>query len=192
MTDVPTVSPKVLRTGLVVSVSSMPVPGTKAVLVLPSIGYEVRFSTVDIRNMPPRPQFAAFAKEFRHQFSQPFDLYRRRWFADIRKVVHENDMQVRSIGRLAEDTPEAVEQMLPVVASVNDVLKARCVAYTSALQQLGQTAYEAGLAAAYRAAKMRPVKSAVTVEAEWVITTPVPAAVPNVTVTRYVVMPTTR
>ena len=191
MTNVLSVSPKVLHTGLVVSVDSVQVPGGKETLVLPSVGYEVRFSTVDVRTME-RPQFAAFAKEFRAQFSRPFDFYRRRWYADIRKIVRETDGEVRWLGRQTDDTPEAVQRMLPLVARANEQLDARCAGYTEALQQLGQTAYEAALLASYRAIKQRPVKSGVKVEAEFVITTAVPPAVPNVTVTRYVVMPTSR
>jgi hypothetical protein len=190
VSNVLTVSPSVLRTGLVVSVDTMQVPGAKKVLALPSIGYEVRFSTAEIREMQ-KPQFMAFAKEYRAQFAAPFDLYRRKWFADIRKVVHTVEGEVRQLGpRNLGNTPEAIAQMGPLVEGANAQLNARCAAYTEALQQLGQTAYQSALRASCRAAKVRPVKSAVRVEAEFVITTPVPPAVPNVAVARFVVMPT--
>jgi hypothetical protein len=175
----------------VVSVDTVQIPGKKLVLALPSVGYEVRFSTADIREME-RPQFAAFAKEFRAQFSAPFDFYRRKWFADIRKVVHDVEGEVRLLGpRNLGNTPEAVVQMRPLVADANVQLNARCAAYTEALQQLGQNAYQSALRASYRAVKTRPAaKSTVQVEAEFVITTPVPPAVPNFAVARFVVMPT--
>jgi hypothetical protein len=179
-----------LRKGLVISVDTVQIPGKKQVLTLPSVGYEVRYSTADIRELE-KPQFAAFAKEFRTQFSQPFDFYRRKWFADIRKVVHEVEGEVRLLGpRNLGNTPEAVVQMKPLVADANVQLNAKCAGYTQALQELGQTAYRAALLASYRAAKTRPPKSSVQVEAEFVITTPVPPAVPNFAVARFVVMPT--
>jgi hypothetical protein len=176
----------------VVTVDTVQIPGKKQVLGLPSVGYEVRFSTADIREMP-NPQFAAFFKEFRSQFAAPFDFCRRKWFADIRKIVHDVEGEVRLLGpRNLGNTPEAVVQMKPLVAAATAQLQAKCATYTEALQQLGQTAYRAALLASYRAVKQKPVKSSVQVEAEFVITSPVPPAVPNVAVARFVTMPTTR
>lgn len=193
MNNVLTVSASMLRKGLVISVDTMQVPGRKKVLTLPFVGYEARFSTAEIRELEPR-QFAVFAKEFRTQFAAPFDFSRRKWFADIRQVVYLMEEEVRLLGpRNVGNPPEAaVRQMRPLVEATNAQLVAKCAGYTDALQQLGQTAYLAALSAAHRAAKTRPAKSAVQVEAEFVITTPVPPAVPNVATTRFVHLPTSR
>jgi hypothetical protein len=180
-----------LKRGLVVTVDTMQVTGTKKVLDLPSVGYEVRFSTADIREMSPE-HFAVFATEFAERFNDQFAFLRRKWFSDIRKVVRQTEAQLSALGKQSSDVASAVRGMRPTVDRANDDLRQRCTTYADALQAHGQTCYQAALRAAWRAAKRRSAKSTVRVEAEFELTAPMPPAVPTVAVSRYVVMPTPR
>jgi hypothetical protein len=185
------VAPSVLKKGLVVTVDTVQISGKKLVLELPSVGYEARFSTADVRAMPA-DQFAAFAAEFRNQFNEPFAVARRMWFADIRKVVRLAEGEVRTAGQYADDTASAVRDMHPIVDRANEELRAKCAAYADALRQLSDTAYRAALQKSYRAVKRQPVPSKVRVDAEFELVKPIPPARPNVAVSRLVTMPTTR
>lgn len=185
------VSPSILKKGLVVTVDTVQISGKKLVLDLPSVGYEARFSTADVRAMPAE-QFAAFAAEFRARFNEPFAVARRKWFADIRSVVRLAEGEVRSSGKHADDTPTAVREMHVIVDGANTELRAKCAAYAEALRQLGDTAYRAALQKSYRAVQRKPAPSQVRVSAEFELVKPIPPARPNVAVSRLVTMPTAR
>lgn len=189
--NVPNVSPSLLRKGLVVTVENWHVAAPKKVLVLPSIGYEVRFSTADVREMPD-PQFAAFATAFDKRFTDEFNFVRRKWFADIRYIVRLAEDEIRNLGITAPDKAQAVAQMREIVDRTNGLLRAKCDEWAEGLQQLGQAGYDSALSASYRAVKRRPVKSTVKVAAEFVLSSPMPPAVPISPVSRFVTMPTTR
>jgi hypothetical protein len=180
-----------LKRGLVVTVDTMQVTGVKKVLDLPSVGYELRFSTADIRDLPPE-HFAVFAAEFAERFNGEFAFLRRKWFADMRQVVRQTEAQLSPLGKQSSDLAAAVRAMGPMVDRANDDLRQRCAGYAVALQAHGQACYQAALRVAWRAAKRRSGQSSVKVVAEFELTAPVPPAVPNVAVSRYVVMPTPR
>lgn len=185
------VSPSLLKKGLVVTADTVKISGQRLVLELPSVGYEARFSTADVRAMPAE-QFAAFVAEFRRRFNEPFAVARRMWFADIRKVVRLAESEVRLAGKLADDTPGAVREMHPIVERANEELRAKCASCAEALQQLGDVAYRAALQTSYRAVQRQPVAPRVRVAAEFELVKPIPPARPTVAVSRIVTMPTAR
>jgi hypothetical protein len=179
-----------LKRGLVVTKDTMQVPGKKMVLDLPSVGYELRFSTADIREMPPE-HFKVFASEYGRQFNAQFAFLRRTWFADMRKLVRQTEVLLKPLGfQAGGDVPAATREMRPIVERANDDLRHRCATYADALQEHGQACYQAALRAAWRTAKRRSGRSTVKVTAEFELTAPVPPAAPLSHSTRYVVMPT--
>ena len=204
------VSPSLLKKGLVVTVDTVKISGQRLVLELPSVGYEARFSTADVRAMPaeqiklkfvgsvwarlegPQDCVDTMVAEFRTRFNEPFAVARRTWFADIRKVVRLAESEVRLVGKLADDTPGAIREMHPIVERANEELRAKCAACAEALQQLGEGAYRAALQTSYRAVKREPVTSRVKVAAEFELVKPIPPARPTVAVSRIVTMPTAR
>lgn len=181
-------SARLLKRGLVITKDTMQVPGKKMVLELPHVGYEVSFSTADIRELPPE-HFKVFATEYARQFNEHFAFLRRTWFADIRKVVRQTEAQLKPLGFQHDgDVPAATREMRPIVERTNEDLRRRCAAYTVALQQHGQACYQSALRAAWRAAKRGSAHSAVKVVAEFELTTPVPEARPLTHSSRFVVM----
>jgi len=189
--DAQRVVPSLLRKGLVVSVLEWEVPGKKKLLALPNIGYEVRFTTGQVRDMPV-PQFRAFATEFKTRFTPEFGFLRRKWGTDLRRIVRDAEEAIRPLGRGADDTAQAVEQMQEIVDRTNVELRARCAAMTDVLRQTTEEIYRAALAHSYKAVKAKPQKPATTVTAEFELIAPLPPAVPNVFVSRFVTMPTVR
>lgn len=182
-------SAALLRRGLIITKDTMPVPGKKKVLDLPSVGYEASFSTADIRELSDA-HFSVFATEFAKQFNPQFAYLRRTWFANLRAVVREVETRLGPIGKYSDGVAEAVREMHPLVDQANVDLRRRCASYSDALEQLAQTCYQDALRAAWRAAKRQSASSKVKVAAEFELTKPVPPAIPIVPETRYVVMPT--
>jgi hypothetical protein len=189
--DTHRVAPNLLRKGLVVSALEWVVPGKKRLLQLPRIGYEVRISTAQVRAMPV-DQFRVFATEFKARFSPEFSFLRRKWGADLRRIVRDAEEEIMPLGKTTEDTTQAGEEMRLIVDRTNAELRARCEAMAGVLQQTTQECYRAALAQSCKAVKTKAQKPAATVTAEFELIAPLPPAVPNVFVSRYVTMPTVR
>jgi hypothetical protein len=189
--DAQRVAPNLLRKGLVVSVREWEVPGKKRVLELPRVGYEVRITTAQVREMPVA-QYRAFATEFKTRFTSEFGFLRRKWGTDLRRIVRDAEEEIIPLGRGTDDTPQAVEQMRVIVDRTNAELRARCAAMTGILKQTTEEIYRAALVQSCKAVKTKPQKPAVTVTAEFELIGLLPPAVPNVLVSRFVTMPTVR